>query len=502
MTTAHQEVVTTAGMTGVLVLYFLVLLVLCSYGMHRAHLVLLLLRNRSKVKQTLQAYSLPADLPRVTIQLPLYNEATVVERLLDAVAGIEYPRELLDVQVLDDSNDETRLLASRKVLQLQSQGLNIEHIRRPDRVGYKAGALDYGLRTSRGELVAIFDADFIPQPEFLMKIVGHFQDPKVAMVQTRWAHLNREHSLLTRAQALLLDGHHMVENQARFASNRLFNFAGTGGIWRKEVIADAGGWQHDTLTEDLDLSYRAQLRGWKFIYRPDITTPSELPEDVSALRAQQYRWAKGTIQCARKLLRRVWTSDLTLSQRVEAVFHFTPHFAYPLMMLLSVLVLPAVLLIPAGSIRTMLLIDLPLCLGATGSMTLYFALAERQQGRSAWQAVAMVPTLIALGAGLSPLITKAVYQGMRQMAGEFVRTPKRGEGVARYRQRVQLPWTELVLGAISAMATLAAIQTEHWFAVPFTGLFAVGYCYVATQLMTEQWSQRNDVPRLVVTTDV
>jgi cellulose synthase/poly-beta-1,6-N-acetylglucosamine synthase-like glycosyltransferase len=488
-------------MIAVIVLYFLVLLVLCSYGLHRAHLVFLLLKNRSKVAETLASYSLPAELPRVTIQLPLYNEATVVERLLDAVAQIEYPRELLDIQVLDDSNDETRMLASRKVAQLQDQGLDIAHIRRADRVGYKAGALDYGLRTARGELVAIFDADFIPQPQFLTNIVGHFQDPKVAMVQTRWAHLNREHSLLTRAQALLLDGHHMVENQARFASGRLFNFAGTGGIWRKEVIADAGGWQHDTLTEDLDLSYRAQLRGWKFIYRPDITTPSELPEEVSALRAQQYRWAKGTIQCARKLMKRVWNSELTLAQRIEAVFHFTPHLAYPLMMLLSILVLPAVLLIPAGSVKTMLLVDLPLCVGATGSMTLYFALAERQQGRSAWQAIAMVPSLIALGAGLSPLITKAVAQGARHMAGEFVRTPKRGEGVARYRQRVQLPWAEIGLGLWSVTSTFAAIDTDHWFAVPFTGLFAIGYCYVAFQLLAEQWGQRNDVPRMVVTSE-
>jgi hypothetical protein len=317
------------------------------------------------------------------------------------------------------------------------------------------------------------------------------------MVQTRWAHLNREESFLTRAQALLLDGHHVVENQARFVSDRLFNFAGTGGIWRREVIADAGGWQHDTLTEDLDLSYRAQLRGWKFVYRPDVTTPSELPEDVSALRAQQYRWAKGTIQCARKLMRPVWNSKLTLAQRIEATFHFTPHFAYPLMMLLSVLILPAVVLIPAGSIETMLAVDLPLCIGATGSMTVYFALAEKQQGRSVWSALAVVPAIIALGAGLSPLITKAVFQGMRHMAGEFVRTPKRGEGVARYRQRTQIPWAELILGFWSAAATVAAIQTDHWFAVPFTALFSAGYCYIAFQLLGEQWSQRNDVPRLV-----
>lgn len=484
-------------MIGVLVPYVLVLLILCSYGLHRAHLVFLLLRNRRKMQQTVADYSLPQQLPRVTIQLPLYNEATVVERLLDAVASIDYPKALLDVQVLDDSNDETRLLASRKVAQLQKEGLNISHIRRPDRVGYKAGALDFGLKSAQGQLVAIFDADFIPQPEFLLRIVGHFQDPSVAMVQTRWAHLNREDSILTRAQALLLDGHHVVENQARFVSDRLFNFAGTGGIWRREVIADAGGWQHDTLTEDLDLSYRAQLRGWKFIYRPDVTTPSELPEDVSALRAQQYRWAKGTIQCARKLLRPVWSSKLSLAQRIEATFHFTPHFAYPLMMLLSILILPAVVLIPAGSLETMLAVDLPLCIGATGSMTLYFALAEKQQGRSVWSALAVVPAIIALGAGLSPLITKAVFQGLRHMAGEFVRTPKRGEGVARYRQRTQIPWAELVLGFWSAAATLAAVQTDHWFAVPFTALFSLGYNYVAFQLLGEQWSQRNDVPRLV-----
>ena len=484
-------------MTVVLVLYFSVLLILCCYGAHRAHLVFLLLKHRRKMTQTIDAYSLPTQLPRVTVQLPLYNEATVVERLLDAVAALDYPKDRLEIQVLDDSNDETRVLAARRIAQLAQTGVAIHHIRRPDRVGYKAGALDYGLQTAQGDLVAIFDADFVPRAEFLKRVVGHFQDPKVAMVQTRWAHLNREQSLLTRVQALLLDGHHVVENQARFTSGRLFNFAGTGGIWRREVIADAGGWQHDTLTEDLDLSYRAQLRGWKFIYRPDVTTPSELPEDVSSLRAQQFRWAKGTVQCARKLMRRVWGSELTLGQRIEAAFHFTPHLAYLLMMLLSILILPAVLLIPAGSIGTMLAIDLPLCLGATGSMTLYFAIAEREQGRSPLSALLMVPAVIALGAGLSPLISRAVFQGMRHMSGEFVRTPKRGEGVTRYWQRTQIPWPELGLGLWSLAATVASVQTHHWFAVPFTSLFALGYGYITFQLMAEQWAQRNQVPRFV-----
>lgn len=486
-------------MAALLVVYFLVLLLLCAFGAHRAHLVWLWLSNRERLRRVTDEYTVPAEseLPPVTVQLPLYNEATVVERLLDAVARLDYPRDRLQVQVLDDSSDETRLIAARKAAALAAGGLDIQYVRRPDRVGYKAGALDYGLQSATGEFVAIFDADFVPQPEFLKRVVGHFVDPKVAMVQTRWQHLNRTSSLLTRVQALLLDGHHVVENQARFASDRLFNFAGTGGIWRRAAIDSAGGWQHDTLTEDLDLSYRAQLAGWRFVYRADITTPSELPEEMAAMRAQQYRWAKGTVQCARKLLGRVLRSNLTLGQRIEAFFHLTPHAAYPLMMLLSILVLPAVLLVPAGSVGTMLLIDLPLCVGATGSIGLYFGLAERLQGRSMWSAIAKLPAVIGLGAGLSPMVTGAALSGLRHMAGEFVRTPKRGEGLARYRQRARLPWAELLLGGWSCLACVASLSTGHWFATPFTLLFTWGYWYVSYQLIVEQWTQRQEVPRLV-----
>jgi hypothetical protein len=296
-----------------------------------------------------------------------------------------------------------------------------------------------------------------------------------------------------------LDGHHLVENQARFNSGKLFNFSGTGGIWRTCAIADAGGWQHDTLTEDLDLSYRAQLRGWKFIYRPDVATPSELPEEMSALRAQQHRWAKGTIQCARKLLGTVVRApQLSLSQKIEAVFHLTPHTAYPLMMLLTILVLPALLLVPATSIETMLAVDLPLCLGATGSIGAYFALADRLQNRSGLGALLRLPAVIALGAGLSPLVTRAAWGGLRHMAGEFVRTPKKGESAGRYRFRTKLPWTELVLCAVSSCSVLASIETQHYFATPFTVLFALGYGYVAFQLIAEQLSAREEkeVPRL------
>jgi cellulose synthase/poly-beta-1,6-N-acetylglucosamine synthase-like glycosyltransferase len=486
-------------MVAILLLYGLVLLVLCTYGAHRAHLVFTLLKSKKRIEAAIQSYRLrPAhELPSVTVQLPLYNEATVVERLLDAVSQLDYPKDRLEIQVLDDSNDETRLLAARKVAELQKTGLDIQYLRRPSRVGYKAGALNYGLQTAKGELIAMFDADFVPQPDFLKSVVGHFTERDVAMVQTRWTHMNRTHSLFTKIQGLLLDGHHLVENQARFGSGKLFNFSGTGGIWRRAAIDDAGGWEHDTLTEDLDLSYRAQLKGWRFIYRPDVVTPSELPEDISAFRAQQYRWGKGTIQCARKLLRRVLSAKLSLGQRIEALFHLTPHLAYPAMMLLTILVLPAVMLLPVSEWTTLLAVDLPLCCGATGSIALFYATAERAQGRSAWSAIVKLPAIIALGAGLSPLVTRAVLGGLRHMAGEFVRTPKRGTALGRYKQRAKLPWIEIVLAAHSTGAVVAAIHSGHYLAAPFTVLFACGYWYVAYHVIVEQLGNREEVPRLL-----
>jgi cellulose synthase/poly-beta-1,6-N-acetylglucosamine synthase-like glycosyltransferase len=472
------------------IVYFAVLLLLCGYGVHRAHLVYLCYRHRKRLAAVGKEPTPGVTLPRVTVQLPLYNEATVVERLLDAVALMDYPRELLEIQVLDDSTDETESLARRKVADLRALGVDAVYMRRPNRVGYKAGALEYGLARAKGDLVAIFDADFVPQPEFVRSVVGEFEDPTVGMVQTRWAHLNRDESLLTSVQALMLDGHHLVENRARFGSGCMFNFSGTGGIWRKDAIAGAGGWQHDTLTEDLDLSYRAQLAGWRFVYRPDVLTPAELPAEMSAFRAQQYRWAKGTVQTARKLLARVLRAPITNMQRIEACFHMTPHFAYPLMMLLSLLLLPALILFPATDAMTMLAIDLPLCLGATGSLATFYSHAEVAQGRSAWDALKRLPALIALGAGLSPHLSRAVLDGFRSMAGEFVRTPKRGVTAGRYRQVAQLPLIEIGLGLVSAASVVAAVETGHWFAAPFAGLFMVGYGSVAWRVAAEQVGQR------------
>jgi cellulose synthase/poly-beta-1,6-N-acetylglucosamine synthase-like glycosyltransferase len=474
-----------------LCLYFAVLLLLCTYGVHRAHLVWLCIRYRKELREALARVNLAdSALPTVTVQLPLYNEATVVERLLDAVAGFDYPADKFEIQVLDDSTDETEALARRKVLELRERGIDAVYLRRSNRVGYKAGALEFGLERAKGELVAIFDADFVPEPDFLRAVAGDFQDPRVGMVQTRWAHLNRNESLLTSVQALMLDGHHLVENRARFGSGCMFNFSGTGGIWRREAIADAGGWQHDTLTEDLDLSYRAQLKGWRFIYRPDVVSPAELPAEMSAFRAQQYRWAKGTVQTARKLLGRVLGSELTSRQRIEAFFHMTPHFAYPLMLSLTVLLLPALIVLPATDGKTLLMIDLPLCMGATGSIVTFYSMAETAQGRSVWEAFRRLPFLIALGAGLSPHLTRAVADGLGSMAGEFVRTPKRGAVAGRYWQVARLPMAEIGLCLVCFASVIASIETRHWFATPFAFLFMMGYGAVAWLVASEQLGQR------------
>jgi cellulose synthase/poly-beta-1,6-N-acetylglucosamine synthase-like glycosyltransferase len=479
-------------------LYFAVLLVLSGYGLHRSHLVYLVLRNKNRIPLLRRGFRASDDdpsrpLPYVTVQLPLYNEATVATRLLDAVSRFDYPRDRLEIQVLDDSTDETAQLVNRQVEGMRAAGLDAVVVRRSNRVGYKAGALDEGLQVAKGDLVAIFDADFIPQPGFLRFLVGEFEDERVGCVQARWGHLNRDHSLLTRVQALMLDGHHLVENRARFAAGRIFNFSGTGGIWRRAAIESAGGWQHDTLTEDLDLSYRAQLAGWRFVYREDVETPAELPEDLSALRAQQYRWAKGTVQTARKLLGTVMRSNLTLAQRVEAFFHLTPHFAYPLMVALSILLLPALLLSPATDIRTMALVDLPLCLGTTGSLAAFYGMAERAQGRSAWTALRRLPTLISLGMGMAPHLTRAVWDGLQSMAGEFVRTPKKGTRAGRYSVYASLPLAEMALCAVSVASVVVSIQTGHWFAAPFATMFAFGYGYVATLVVQEQTSRRRAV---------
>ncbi len=480
--------------------YVILVAILACFGLHRGMLVSTCWRKARKLKEIERTIDVPEDqLPRVTVQLPLFNEATVAQRLIETVAQMDYPRDRLHIQVLDDSTDETATLARNVCERIASQGVDIQYVHRTDRTGYKAGALANGLKSAKGELVSIFDADFLPPRDFLRKVVGHFTDPQVGCVQARWGHMNREHSMLTRVQALMLDGHHLVDNRARWANGMFFNFSGTGGIWRIKAIEAAGQWAHDTVTEDLDLSYRAQMKGWKFIYRPDVVAPSELPEEMSAFRAQQYRWAKGTVQCARKLLKPIWNAEhLKLSQKIEATYHLTPHFTSPLMLVLSVLLLPMLAILPGTDARSMFLVDLPLALSTTGSLAAFYMHAESAQGRSPLVALRRLPALMALGTGMAPWVTRAVLEGLRSMAGEFVRTPKKGNDGERYRAAIKIPVAEVILSIISLGSTIAAVQNGHWFAAPFAALFTFGYAYVAVLLLDEQFERRRAERRSLV----
>src|SRR5215212_302493 len=371
----------TPAETVILATYFFVLVILAVYGWHRYYLVYLYMKNKDR--RPVPSGEL-ARLPAVTIQLPIYNEMYVADRLIDAVCQLDYPRELLEIQVLDDSTDETRSVAERAVRRNADQGIDITYLHRTDRTGYKAGALEAGMKVAKGEFIAIFDADFIPTTDFLERTVPFFADAKIAMVQARWGHINQNYSLLTKVQSILLDAHFVLEHGGRNRSGLFFNFNGTAGIWRREAIADAGGWQHDTLTEDLDLSYRAQLRGWNFVFLPGVVAPAEVPVEMNAFKSQQHRWAKGSIQTCKKLLPRILASDLPLRIKTEAAFHLTANFAYPLMILLSLLMFPAMVIRYNMGWYEMMLIDVPLFMGATLSVCSFYLMSQREVFPDTW----------------------------------------------------------------------------------------------------------------------
>ena len=469
-----------------LIPYFAVLILLAGYGTHRYMLVYLYYKHKNK--RTTEPGSYFQDLPRVTVQLPIFNEQYVVERLLDSICRMKYPREKLDIQVLDDSTDETADVARSLVERYAALGNPISYHHRTNRDGYKAGALAQGLKTARGEFIAIFDADFTPSEDFLMRTIHHFSDPKVGMVQTRWTHINRNYSFLTQVEAILLDGHFVLEHSGRARTGLFFNFNGTAGLWRRKAIEDAGGWQHDTLTEDTDLSYRAQLKGWKFVYLQDVECPAELPVEMTAFKTQQARWAKGLIQTGKKILPRVLRSQVPLHSKIEAWYHLTANLSYPLMVILSVLLLPAMIIRFYQGWFQMLYIDLPLFVASTFSISSFYLVSQRELFPRSWpRALVYLPFLMALGIGLTVTNTKAVIEALIGKESTFARTPKyRVEsrqdkvGTTKYRKRLGwVPWIELVIGGYFGLTVYYAVQNENFITVPFLLLFVVGYWYTA-----------------------
>ncbi len=467
-----------------LIPYFIVLVLLAGYGFHRYTLVYLYYKKQKN--RTVKPDQEFADLPRVTVQLPIFNEQYVVDRLLQAICRLEYPREKLDIQLLDDSTDETIEAARALVEDYAAQGHPVRYIHRTNREGYKAGALHEGLKTATGEFVAIFDADFVPPPDFLLRTIHHFTDPKVGMVQTRWTHINRNYSFLTEVEAILLDGHFVLEHSGRARHDVFFNFNGTAGIWRRQAIEEAGGWQHDTLTEDTDLSYRAQLKGWKFVYRQDIECPAELPIEMTAFKTQQARWAKGLIQTAKKILPRVLKSDQPFRVKLEAFYHLTANMSYPLMVILSVLLMPAMIIRFYQGWFQMLYIDVPLFLVSTFSISSFYLVSQRELFPKTWpRALLYIPFLMALGIGLTVTNTIAVLEALVGKQSAFARTPKyRVENkkdkvqATKYRKRLGwVPWVELLIGSYFAMTVIYAVQNENYLTVPFLMLFVVGYWY-------------------------
>ncbi|MGB9029426.1 MAG: cellulose synthase family protein [Acidobacteriaceae bacterium] len=465
--------------------YFVVMIVLSIYGLHRYKLVWQYYHYRKNA--THQPPSRFEQLPRVTIQLPIYNEQFVIDRLIESVCRLDYPRDLLDIQVLDDSTDETKEVAQLIVDRYRALGHNIVYLHRTNRTGFKAGALQEGLKSATGEFIAIFDADFVPRPDWLLRTIHHFAEPTIGMVQTRWTHLNRDYSFLTQVEAILLDGHFVLEHGARSRAGLFFNFNGTAGIWRRCVIDQAGGWQHDTLTEDTDLSYRAQILGWKFKYVQDIDCPAEVPIEMTAFKTQQQRWAKGLIQTSKKILPRLFRSDVPLRTKVEAWYHLTANISYPLMVVLSVLLMPAMIIRFYQGWWEMLYIDFPLFLASTFSISSFYLVSQKELYPRRWfRTFLYLPFLMALGIGLTITNTIAVMEALFGIRSPFTRTPKyrvqrRGEksiGAAKYRKRLGIiPFLELLVGGYFVLCIWYAVANENYFTVPFLLLFVVGYIY-------------------------
>jgi len=470
---------------GLLVGYALLLLVLMIYSGH-AYLMVHLYRRakREEVAPESQAFG---ELPHVTVQLPIFNERYVVERLVDCVCTMDYPRDRFEVQVLDDSTDETVGIVEGIVRNYRAKGIDIVHCWRATREGYKAGALKAGLETAKGDFIAIFDADFTPPKDFLQRTIPKFADDRVGVVQARWGHLNAEYSLLTRGEAIGLDGHFMIEQTARNRHGLFINFNGTCGVWRKQCIVDSGNWQVDTLTEDMDLSYRAQLRGWKFVYVEDLVCPGEIPAEVNAFKVQQFRWAKGAVQTAKKLLPQIWKADLSLMVKVQATIHLTNHFVFPVLLLLSVFSLPLLSIKVHYPEARMYFLFASLFTLCAFSYPIFYIYSQKAIYPDWKKKLWALPMLMGGGIGISVSNSKAVLGGLfGRKKGTFDRTPKyalekHGGNWKGTNYRVPfkaVTLLELGLAAYTFFGFIFALRHHELAALPFLLLYWLGYVYV------------------------
>ena len=477
----------------VLIVYFSILTILAIYGVYRVKQVTDFWRYRKFPPSPKGAFA-ESKLPHITVQLPLFNEMYVVERLVKAVTEIDYPRDRLEIQVLDDSTDETASIARATVATYAAQGFDIHYVHRDDRTGFKAGALENGMKTAKGNLIAIFDADFVPKPDFLRKLIDYFTDPIVGCAQMRWAHINGSYNLLTRLQTIMLDGHFVIEQTTRNRSGNFFNFNGTAGIWRREAIEMSGGWQHDTLTEDTDLSFRAQLMGWRFVYLLDEEAPAEIPVDINAFKAQQRRWAKGVLQVWFKLYRRIWYAAVPLRVKLEMFFRLTGNISYPLMIVASFMQFPLLLVRYNQGMYQLMLLDVPLLFFSTVSVVLFYGSAVWYLDKQRGSRLLHLPLVMGLGIGLAFSNARAVIEALAGVKSDFVRTPKyRVEKThdeswkhKKYkRKHGWLPLLELSFAIYFVLAIRYAVHMHMWGPIAFLLLFCFGYGYMGTMSLLQ-----------------
>ena len=474
--------------------YFGILGLLSVYGAYRYRLVYLFLRYQKHRPQPKSRFA-PGRLPRVTVQLPLFNEMYVAERLIDSVVRIEYPRELLEIQVLDDSTDDTCRIASTIVNRYFAEGFDITYHHRKVREGFKAGALEAGLKKSSGELVLIFDADFVPRPDCIRRMIDYFTDERVGMVQMRWSHINADYSLLTRVQSIMLDGHFVIEQVARHRCGGFFNFNGTAGMWRRETIEWSGGWQHDTLAEDTDLSYRAQLMGWHFVYLADDDVPAELPVEINAFKSQQRRWAKGVVQVGMKLLRRMWRDPrLPLRVKLEQFFRLTGNLAAPLVIVLALINLPILIVRYNQGLFHLFVLDVPILTFSTLSVVVYYLVTQRYLHPDKWkQSIKYIPFVMSMGIALTFSNARAGLEALMGVKSPFVRTPKyRIEKIgdawapkSYVKRGLSFPILELLFAIYFAFTIWYAIDSNIFGTIPFLLIYFCGYAYAVALAVTQ-----------------